>query len=131
MSDEKKIIIDEDWKKQAQTEKEKLAAEIKKEDDAPKELPKADISGLINMLATQAMFALGLIAPPGEEDNVKVDLAIAKYNIDLLETLEEKTKGNLMGGEANLLNSSLNQLRMIFVQISSASKGGSDKKKTE
>ncbi len=133
MSDEKKIIVDDDWKKQAQTEKEKLASEIKKEkeQETKRSLPKGDISGLINMLTTQAMFALGLIAPPGEEDKIKVDLALAKYNIDLLEALEEKTKGNLLGGEANLLNDSLNQLRMIFVQVSSASKDASNKEKTE
>lgn len=123
MSDDKKIIIDDDWKKQAQADKEKLAAENKADKEAAateKEFPKGNITGLISMLATQTMFALGLIAPPGEENNVKVDLRLAKYNIDLLEALEEKTKGNLMGDEANMLNDSLNQLRMIFVEVSSA-----------
>ena len=131
MSDEKKIIVDNDWKKQAQADKEKLATQVEQEKDAPKELPKGDISGLISMLATQTMFALGLIAHPGEENNTKVDLSLAKYNIDLLEALEEKTRGNLMGNEANMLNDSLNQLRMIFVQVSSAPKDGSDQEKTE
>ena len=72
--DEKKIIIDEDWKEQAQKEKEELAKEAETEKDTKekqeqvkKELPAADFSGLVSMLTTQAFFALGLIRT--EEDS--------------------------------------------------------------
>lgn len=118
---EKKIIIDEDWKKQAQAEKQKLAAESKanKEEieENPRELPKADFSSLVSMLATQALFSMGVIAPQGEEDNVQKDSQLAKFNIDLLESIEKKTKNNLTDDENELLQGTLAQLRMAFVQV--------------
>ena len=59
-SNEKKLIIDEDWKTQAQKEKEKLQEEVAhdKAQERP-QLPEADLAGLISMLATQAFYALG------------------------------------------------------------------------
>ena len=44
---------------------------------------------------------------------------MAKYNIDMLEVLQDKTKGNLSDGETKMLNEALNNLRMAFVQLSS------------
>ena len=71
------------------------------------------------MLATQAFYALGLIRPEGDEDKqVEPDWQIAKFNIDMLGMLEEKCKGNLTEEEAGLLKSTLDQLRMLFVQLS-------------
>ena len=118
---EKKLIIDEDWKKQAQTEKEKLAqqeaADKKQKEKHP--LPEPTFASLVNMLATQTLFALGIIAPKGMEDQVQRDLNLARYNIDLLAVIEQKSKGNLTDEEKTLLSDTLSQLRMAFVQISS------------
>jgi len=119
---EKKIIVDEDWKKEAQREKELLAAqeeaEKKKaqEDQGPRgPLPKGDFVALVNMLVTQTLFALGLLQVKGQEK--KPDLALAKYNIDMLETLEEKTKGNLTEDEKKLLTNTLAEIRMGYVRV--------------
>lgn len=117
---EKKIIVDEDWKKQAQEEKEKLAAEEKKQQQQPEEekkLPEGDFKAILSMLATQAFFALGLIQVEGQ-DAKEPDLEVARYNIDMLSTLQEKTKGNLSEEESKILEDTLNQLRMVFVQLS-------------
>ena len=121
---DKKLIIDDDWKKEAQTEKEKLAEKEKTEPKgrAPSgkraaALPEADFSGLVSMMATQAFFALGLIRVKGEPETPP-DLEAAKFNIDLLGMLEEKTKGNLSEEEAGLLEQTLHQLRMAFVELS-------------
>jgi hypothetical protein len=46
------------------------------------------------------------------------DLEMAKHNIDLLELLEEKTKGNLSSEETQLLTHLLFQVRMHYVQAS-------------
>ena len=82
-------------------------------------MPEANFSGLVSMLATQAFYALGLIRPEGDEDKqVEPDWQIAKFNIDMLGMLEEKCKGNLTEEEAGLLKSTLDQLRMLFVQLS-------------
>ena len=124
MSDEeKKIIVDEDWKAQAQKEKETLKEQEKVEHEKKEEprpsMPEANFSGLVSMLATQAFYALGLIRPEGDEGKqVEPDWQIAKFNIDMLGMLEEKCKGSLSEEEASLLKSTLDQLRMLFVQLS-------------
>ncbi len=120
---EKKIIVDEDWKKEAQREKEVLAAQEeaeKKKAEAQKArrgpLPEGDFAALISTLATQALFALGLLQVQGEEKR-EPDLELARYNIDMLETIEEKTKGNLTEQEKQVLENTLNQLRMGYVKV--------------
>ncbi len=119
---EKKIIVDEDWKQQAQKEKEILAAqeEAKKketgEDKAEQApLPKGNFAALISMLTTQALFAMGVLKVEGQEK--EPDLEMAKYNIDMLETLEEKTKGNLTEEEKKVLENTLSQVRMAYVKV--------------
>ena len=126
--EEKKIIVDEDWKQEAQREKEVLAAKEKAEhedeqqdeqQDEPKErgpLPQGNFAALISMLATQALFALGLLHVKGQEER-KPDLELAKYNIDMLEILEEKTKGNLTEEEQAVLSTTLSELRMGYVKV--------------
>jgi hypothetical protein len=122
--EEKKIIVDEDWKEQAQREKEQMAAEKKieeteKPEDQPERgpLPQADMTGLISMLATQAFFAMGAFGTE-EGQEPKVDIGMAKYSIDMLGVIEEKTKGNLSDEEAAALENTLHQLRMTFVSLS-------------
>ena len=120
-NEEKKIIVDEDWKVQAQKEKEKLAAEQQEkevvEEAEAGPLPDADFSGLVSLLATQAYFALGLIQTE-EGQPKKADLKLAKFNIDMLGVIEEKTKGNISEQEAQMLEGALHQLRMVFVKLS-------------
>ena len=121
---EKKLIIDEDWKKEAQHDKEVLAAkeaeEKKKEAEETERprgpLPKGDLAALISMLTTQALFALGVLQVKGQEGR-EPDLDMARYNIDMLEALEEKTKGNLTPEEEKALRNTLSELRMGYVQI--------------
>lgn len=118
---DKKLIIDEDWKNQAQREKEKLAeqeAQEEQEEGGEEEmgLPPADLSGLASMLATQAFFALGLIGREGEPQR-QPDFVLAKFHIDMLEMLEKKTAGNRTDDETKVLTGTLGQLRMAFVQL--------------
>ena len=44
-------------------------------------------------------------------------LELAKHMIDTLGVLEEKTKGNLSSEEAQMLTSTLHQLRMAYLSI--------------
>ena len=120
--EEKKIIIDEDWKTQAQQEKEKLKEQEATEKETPKEeqkpeLPPADFSGLVSILASQAFYALGVFKMD-ENDKREPDFKMAKFNIDMLDVLEEKCKGNLSDEESKMLKNTLDQLRMTFVQLS-------------
>ena len=125
--DEPKIIIDEDWKSQVQREKEaaQVAAtaggeEAEAEADAdaapgqqaPPEA--ATFGGLVDSLAAQALFALGVIAPQGTEQ-ITLDLAMAKFTIDMLTVLREKTKNNLTPEEEGALTENIAELQRIYV----------------
>ena len=69
------------------------------------------------MLATQAFYTLGVFRID-EKDEREPDFQMAKFNIDMLAVLEEKSKGNLSDDEAKALKGMLSQLRMTFVQLS-------------
>ncbi len=118
--DEKKIIVDEDWKKEAKQEKEKLVKETTetKEKSNDQKMPPGDFAAVISMMATQALFAMGMLQVEGQEDR-KIDLNIAKYNIDMLETIQEKTKGNLAKDEEKILSNTISQLQSAYVQKAS------------
>jgi hypothetical protein len=114
---ENKLIIDSDWKAEAQAEKEKLA---KQEADAPTKgdpdaLPEPDFRTVVSMLATQALMYLG--AFPDETGRAVVVPEYAKMHIDLLDILQIKTRGNLDKDEQEELDQVLIELRQRFVQI--------------
>ncbi len=120
--EEKKLIIDEDWKGKAQKEKEVLKEKEKIEkpkEEAEQEeqyqLPAGDFGALVSLLATQAMFAMGIITTEKDKEPKK-NLKLAKFHIDILESLEQKTKGNLSDDEQKFLSGTLSQLRMGFVK---------------
>lgn len=123
--EEKKLIIDDDWKSQVQAEKEAAeqarqeapaeeAAAAAGEPGEPGAIPPADFRTLVSMLATQAMMAMGAIPHPitGQPE---VHLDQARHFIDLLMVLQEKTKGNLDAEEEGMIANLLNEFRMAFV----------------
>lgn len=118
MSDaSKKIIIDEDWKSEAQQEKEMLEAKLKEEkQNQQRGMPQASFEVLVNSLAMPAMLNLGMIHAPQQKPHV--NLSEAQFYIDLLTVVENKTKGNLEAAEHNLLKTILYELRMAFVSMS-------------
>ncbi len=121
-----KIQVDSDWKAEAQAEKERLAreaeaAEAKGGSPKPGELPPADFQTLIGSIASQAVMGLGAVRDP-KSGGVVIDLPAARFAIDLLAVIEEKTKGNLSDDESRELTQALSELRNRFVQISDAVK---------
>ena len=123
--DQPKIIIDEDWK--ARVEREKEEAKKAQEEAAQQETPGAETSedanaaedaasfgGLVSGLAMQAMMSLGVLAPRDAKE-IQVDLQGAKFIIDTLIVLREKTKGNLTPDEQGFLAESLAELQQTFV----------------
>lgn len=135
------LHIDTDWKKQAQDEKRRLAdQEQKKAAEATasagpataaaggrrtagpggrgtREMPPASFGALVNTLVTQALFYLGDLAPQGGEPVVNLDMA--KHQIDTLNILEDKTRGNLTEEEQKLLDGALYESRMRYVNVAS------------
>ncbi|HEY6564247.1 MAG TPA: DUF1844 domain-containing protein, partial [Pirellulaceae bacterium] len=71
-------------------------------------------SFLVTSLVTQALAAMGEYPDPLTGDYV-LHLPRAKLHIDLLAMLQEKTLGHLTPDEAETLEQSVHQLRMLFV----------------
>jgi hypothetical protein len=136
MADQPLIQIDDDWKKQAQEEKRRLAEQTGGDKPAPlggaipapaepraardatrREAPPASFAGIVQSMMTQALLYLGEIAVRGGE--AMLDLDLAKRQIDMLTVLEEKTRGNLTPDEQKLLDSVLYDLRNRFVSTAS------------
>ena len=118
-----KLHIDSDWKAEAQREKERLAAEDTRKTQSssgkqpkPGELPPADFSALVGMLAYQAMSGLGGSVDP-KSGKMMVDPEGSRFVIDLLAVLQDKTKGNLTEEESMEINQILAHLRNQFVQV--------------
>ena len=123
---EPKLIIDSDWKSQAQAEKEKLAAQTAAKKPAAEgpggpadEDRELGFEDLVGFFATQALSYLGYIPDPYSGKPV-VSLEHARLYIDMLGVLEAKTKGNLSEAEAAALTKTTSQLRMAFVETGQA-----------
>ncbi len=77
-------------------------------------LPEANLLTLIFSLYTHTQICLGLLPDPISQQPQK-DLNQAKYNIDMLTMLKEKTAGNLTSEEEQTLESVLYEVRMAYV----------------
>ena len=116
MAEEKKKV-DEEWKQKVQESKEEVAEEAEAAEEEPMSgpLPEPSFSLLVSGLASQVFISLGEVENPGTKKKEK-NLDQAKYTIDMLNILEEKTKGNLASNEKQLLDSLLYDLRMRYVR---------------
>jgi hypothetical protein len=106
--DEIKKKVDESWKQKVEQEKAKPQVEG---EFAP---PQADFKFFVTTLAIQASIALGHMANPAT-GKTEADLAQAKFLIDTLGVLQEKTKNNLDQEEAALLENLLYELRVAYL----------------
>lgn len=60
---------------------------------------------------------LGMVPPElSEGGEAKVDLELARQNIDLLELMQEKTRGNRTAEEDQLIEQLLFETRMRFIE---------------
>jgi hypothetical protein len=101
--------VDDSWKDSVGKEK--------AEGDKPAEnrqALQADFTGFISSLAMEALIFLGEIPNPiSKKKEVAIDQA--RYIIDILGLLKERTKGNLTAKEANAIDNILYELRAKFV----------------
>lgn len=70
---------------------------------------------MVGLFGSQAMIALGKLANPATGKAEK-NMAAARLFIDTLEMLEHKTKGNLNADETKVLQATLTDLRLMFVE---------------
>lgn len=76
----------------------------------------ASFSMLVMSIASSAAVALGLTPDP-QTHETKSDRHMARFNIDLLVMLKDKTKGQLSPDEERLMTAILSDLQMKFVQL--------------
>ena len=106
--EEPKKNTDETWKETVEKEKEALKKEGK---FMP---PEPDFNFFITTLSLKASIALGQVPNPVTNKNEQ-DLTQAKFLIDTIGMLKEKTRGNLSTDETNLLENLLYELRMVYI----------------
>jgi hypothetical protein len=135
MADEKKIIIDEDWKSQVEAEKKAAEKEAAKQQSPQPsaaagtkaagdfQMPPASLEMLVTTLVTEAMISLGQVPHPHTGEAV-FQPQQAKYLIDMIDMLREKTKGNATPDEMEVMEQLLHHLRMAYVQLTSAPRAG-------
>jgi hypothetical protein len=112
--DEKKES-DERWKEEARKEKERLDKALREKRERTYHVPEANFSLFISGLATQVLISLGELTNPLTGKKEK-SLPEAKYTIDTLAILKEKTRGNLTAEESALLEGYLTDLRLRYVK---------------
>lgn len=87
------------------------------QEDSSIPFPDANFLTLVFSLYTHVQISLGAIPDPATQKTMQ-DLPQAKYNIDLLGILQEKTKGNLTPEEDQTLEHMLFEVRMLYVEAS-------------
>lgn len=99
-----------------QESKKASEASTPSEDQKAQNTPSSiDFSHFILSLSTSAMIHMGFMEDPhtGKKDT---NLTMARHEIDVIEMLAEKTKGNLSQQEEQVLSQMLYRLRMGFVE---------------
>jgi len=108
--DEIKKKVDESWKEAIKKEK----GESEKEGGQEFLPPVPDFTFFITTLALQASISLGAVPNPATHQKEE-DLTQAKFLIDTLGMLQEKTQGNLSEEEKGFLENILYELRMQYL----------------
>ena len=86
--------------------------------------PKLDFNAFVLSLGSSAIIHLGEAPDPTTgQKKEKPDFPLAQQSIDLLELLQEKTRGNLTTEEARFLDNMLFDLRLLYVQVSTRTAG--------
>jgi len=77
-------------------------------------LPPLEFGSIVVLLYFPALIQLGLVKDPTSGET-RENLSLAKRNIDLLDLLKDKTKGNLEEDEEKALEDALSQLKSAYL----------------
>ncbi len=91
------------------------------ENESSHKAPPVDFSTFLLSLYSTAVYHMGGYQDP-VSGKTSLNLEIAKQNIDIIEILESKTRGNLTEEESRLMSHSLHDLRMKYVEVSAGGK---------
>jgi hypothetical protein len=78
-------------------------------------LPKIDLTTFFLSISSAAFMGLGVVPSP-TGGAPQIDLELARQNIDLLELMYEKTRGNRSPEEDRLIDRLLFETRLKFVE---------------
>ena len=82
-------------------------------------VPEASLTALMHLLAEQALLALG-VPHPMIKEAPPANPAAARFYVDLLSVLKEKTDGRRTDSETRQLEELLYELRMRVMDLKSA-----------
>jgi hypothetical protein len=103
--------VDESWKDTVHKEIEETPTDAA----AAQSPPASEFIFFVSTLGMQALLALGEIAYPATGEKT-LDVPQAKYLIDTIHMLEQKTAGNLTEEESSTLKTLLYELHLVFVE---------------
>ncbi|MEN6469287.1 MAG: DUF1844 domain-containing protein [Smithella sp.] len=126
MTEEKKgegfVIKDKRFSEENNAKEEPAAAKepdvkekVEKPAHDPMDYPPVNFTNFVISLSTSAFFHFGDF-PEYEGGKAEKNLPAAKQTIDILDMLNEKTKGNLDQNEASLIQGVLYELKMRYVK---------------
>lgn len=107
----------EEVKAEAKTAKEAKVEPAKAAADAPKKLPAFE--NLVRMIGSNAAMVLGAYADPNTGQPM-IDPDAARELIDMLDALQEKTKGNLAPEEKDMILDLLGKLKLTYLEVQKA-----------
>ncbi|MGP8153312.1 MAG: DUF1844 domain-containing protein [Smithella sp.] len=105
----------EEPKSAAAEEKNKSPEKQQQTPDHVNDYPPVNFTNFVLSLSTSALFHFGDF-PDSEGGETQKNLPAAKQTIDILDMLNEKTKGNLNTNENNLIQGVLYELKMRYVK---------------
>lgn len=126
MNEEKKgngfVVKDKRFSESSETKEEPAAVkepdvkeEVVEPTAEPSDYPPVNFTNFVISLSTSALFHFGDF-PEYEGGKAEKNLPAAKQTIDILDMLNEKTKGNLDSKETSLIQGVLYELKMRYVK---------------
>lgn len=112
MEEQNQKKVDESWKEAVTKEKKE---ELHQPDAA--QVPEVDFMNFITSLSLQSLISLGEIESPFTEKK-EVNIKQARFLIDTLDMIKQKTEGNLTEEESKVLDAMLYELKMKYVEKS-------------
>lgn len=116
--------VDESWKDSVSGEKENCGdgcgcghSHEHAHGDEPADAMEINFINYVSSLAFQALIFLGELPNPLDDSKLEKNLPQAKFLIDTLIMIREKTKGNLTPEEDNLISATVYELQMKFVEL--------------
>ncbi len=114
--------VDEGWKDSVEKQKDPNAApltdqgHVHEHEHEHEEVPEVNFLNYVTSLAIQALIFMGQMPHP-VTNQMEKNLLQAKFLIDTLGMIKEKTTGNLSKEEAEVLETSLYELQLKFVEL--------------